>query len=112
MWPLSHLEGVPWWLIGPVATYSAILQGLGATRSCCLKDRENPRRLAGSLAHRETEGAPRQSNNIPFHDDEEAALAVMHILIHIYDAHNVGATRGLPVMVHLLPGLGAIVQEL
>ena len=49
---------------------------------------------------------------IPFHDDEETAFAVMHILINIQDAHDVGATRGLPVVVHLLPGLGAVVQEL
>lgn len=50
--------------------------------------------------------------SIPFHDDEETALAVMHVLIHVQDAHNVRATRGLPVVVHLLPGLGAVVQEL
>lgn len=49
---------------------------------------------------------------IPFHDDEETALAVMHVLIYVQDAHNVGAPRGLPVVVHLLPGLGAVIQEL
>lgn len=37
---------------------------------------------------------------------------MMHVLIHVQDAHDVGATRGLPVVLHLLPGLGAVVQEL
>lgn len=49
---------------------------------------------------------------LPLHDDEEAAFAVMHVLIHVQDAHDVGAARGLPVVVHLLPGLGAVIQEL
>lgn len=37
---------------------------------------------------------------------------MMHVLIHVQDAHDVGAARGLPVVVHLLPGLGAVIQEL
>lgn len=49
---------------------------------------------------------------LPFHDDEETAPAVMHVLVHVQDAHDVGAARGLPVVVHLLPGLGAVIQEL
>lgn len=28
---------------------------------------------------------------LPFHDNEETALAVVHILIHVQDAHDVGA---------------------
>lgn len=37
---------------------------------------------------------------------------MMHVLIHVQDAYDVGAARGLPVVVHLLPGLGAVIQEL
>lgn len=37
---------------------------------------------------------------------------MMHVLVHVQDAHDVGAARGLPVVVHLLPGLGAVIQEL
>lgn len=37
---------------------------------------------------------------------------MMHVLIHVQDAHDVGAARGLPVVVYLLPGLGAVIQEL
>lgn len=33
----------------------------------------------------------KQGACLPFHDDEEAALAMMHVLIHVQDAHDVGA---------------------
>lgn len=49
---------------------------------------------------------------VPFHEDEQAAPPVVHVLVHVQDTHNVGAPRSLPVVVHLLPGLGAVVQEL
>lgn len=48
----------------------------------------------------------------PLHDDEQTALVAVHVLVHVEDAHDVGAARRLPVLLHLLPGLGAVVQDL
>lgn len=53
-----------------------------------------------------------RGGGVPLHDDEQTALAAVHVLVHVEDAHDVGAARCLPVLLHLLPGLGAVVQDL
>ena len=72
-------------------------------RAAILRARRSPRRMVGAWGPQEYQrGTKAGWASIPFHDDEETALAVMHVLIHVQDAHNVRATRGLPVVVHLL----------
>lgn len=68
--------------------------------------------MAEAGGPRGTDAVPRPAASVPFHDDEETASAMMHVLVHVQDAHDVGAARGLPVVLHLLPGLGAVIQEL
>lgn len=68
--------------------------------------------MAEAGGDRGTDEVLRPVASIPFHDDEETASAMMHVLVHVQDAHDVGAARGLPVVLHLLPGLGAVIQEL
>lgn len=48
----------------------------------------------------------------PLHDDEEAFLAMVHVLIEAEDLHDVGAPWHPPVQLHLSPRLWAIVQNL
>lgn len=54
----------------------------------------------------------REAGAAPLHDDEQTALVAVHVLVHVEDAHDVGAAGRLPVLLHLLPGLGAVVQDL
>lgn len=50
--------------------------------------------------------------SLPFHDNEQASLAIVDVLIHVQDMDNVRAARGSPVILDLLTRLGAVVQEL
>lgn len=54
----------------------------------------------------------REAGAAPLHDDEQTALVAVYVLVHVEDAHDVGAAGRLPVLLHLLPGLGAVVQDL
>lgn len=49
---------------------------------------------------------------LPLHDDEQALLAVVHVLVQAEDANDVRPRRHPPVELHLSPGFGAVVQNL
>ena len=94
---------------GPVAAPLLLLRGRGPSWGCYLdgeplEEWQEPRDQGG------TDEA--QAGGVPLHDDEKTALVVVHVLVDVQDAHDVGAARGLPVVLHLLPGLEAVVQEL
>lgn len=67
-------------------------------RSCCLvspsKQEENKR------------GIP------PLHDDQQAFLPVVHVLVQADDAHDVRPPGHAPVELHLSSGFGAVVKNL
>lgn len=49
---------------------------------------------------------------LPLHDDEQALLAMVHVLVQAEDANDVRPCRHPPVELHLSPGFGAVVQNL
>lgn len=96
---------------GPVAACSIAPQGLQWHPDLLPgKQRKSLEAWQGAWGPQGCQGGMETGQaSIPFHDDEETALAMVHVLIHIQDADNVGAARSLPVMVYLLPGLGAVI---
>lgn len=49
---------------------------------------------------------------LPFHDDQQAPISAVAILVHVDDVHNVAAAARPPVQLHLASGLRIIVQYL
>lgn len=49
---------------------------------------------------------------VPLHDDEQALLAVVHVLVQAEDANDVRPRRHPPVELHLSPRFGAVIQNL
>lgn len=49
---------------------------------------------------------------LPLHDDQQALLAVMHVLVQAEDRNDVRPRRHPPVELHLSSGFWAVVQNL
>ena len=49
---------------------------------------------------------------LPLHDDEQALLPMMHVLIQAEDTDDVRPSGHPPVELHLSSGFGAVVQDL
>lgn len=50
--------------------------------------------------------------HLPLHDDQQAFLPVIHVLVQADDADDVRPCRHSPVQLHLSSGLGAVIQNL
>lgn len=49
---------------------------------------------------------------LPLHDDQQALLAVMHVLVQAEDRNDVRPCWHSPVELHLPSGFGAVVEDL
>lgn len=50
--------------------------------------------------------------SIPFHDNEEASLSMMYVLINIQDVDNMRTPWGPPVIFYFLTSFWVVIQEL
>lgn len=75
----------------------------------------NGKTTAGRRRGREPVPFPpdgRKKRVLPLHDDQQAFLPVIHVLVQADDADDVRACRNSPVELHLSSRLGGVIQNL
>jgi len=51
-------------------------------------------------------------NDSPLHDDEQAFLPLVHVLVEVEDPDDVGPSQHPEVQLNLPPGFGSVIQDL